>query len=928
MIYDIPTEKLIVVIPAYNPDKRLIQLVEEIRALWNPIIIIIDDGSKPDVKWIFAKLETVYSCDILSHAHNKGKGAALKTAANYIVNTYPKNVGYWDDYDKVPYMFPEVYDYAEGGDAATRGSPIVGDTYNRRRYLTCYGKTQKAAFGTIYVDRNGTPDDYTDGVVVGNNACYKAGRTITPKGIMVHSTGANNPCLKRYVGPDDGLLGKNQYNNHWNQDKPDGRQVCVHGFIGKLADGSVATYQTLPWNHRGWHCGSGSKGSGNDTHISFECCEDGLTDKAYFEAVYREAAELCAYLCKEYSLDPTADGVIIGHYEGYQRGIASNHGDPQNWWPKHGKTMIDFRAYVKQLLEASIPAPSTPPTTGKTPIMGESVCTAAQLNAYVKKNNPNAPELGAIFIEEGDAEGVRGDVAFCQSCLETGFFKFGGDVSAVQNNFCGLGATGGGVKGASFTTPRDGIRAQIQHLKAYASKDALKNSCIDPRFNLVTRGIAPNWEDLNGRWAVPGNGYGENIIKLWNAAKSTAAPSAPASAEPPAFTPYLVKVTASVAAAAYRSGDKLTNEYDGMQFSYSDKKRIVHTEILLPEHAPREYLDRSTLWNGTYNLQTFTLQLHRAEDYITKIARVRYDQRAKCARWECFIDEIMCGDKDTATFLQKALGYALTGDTNAHNSFYILYGASTRNGKSTLTEAIGYILGDYSRTVQPQTLARRSSDGAAPSPDIARLKGARFVCTPEPEKGLELNSALIKQLTGGDTYVGRFLNENPFEFVPEFHIFFNTNHLPRTNDDTIFASGRVKIIPFERHFTDKEQDHGLKGLFRKNANKSAILNWLIDGYRQMLKMDMNVSARMQTALDEYRAESDVLGGFFAEKIAPAEGKRLQTSALYAAYTAQMRLCGSRPMSVQAFVGEVKKRYQVGRDRKLGTVIFNAALSDF
>lgn len=79
-----------------------------------------------------------------------------------------------------------------------------------------------------------------------NNACYKAGKTITPKGIMVHSTGANNPNLKRYVGPDDGLLGKNQYNNHWNQDKPDGRQVCVHGFIGKLADGNIATYQTLP----------------------------------------------------------------------------------------------------------------------------------------------------------------------------------------------------------------------------------------------------------------------------------------------------------------------------------------------------------------------------------------------------------------------------------------------------------------------------------------------------------------------------------------------------------------------------------------------------------------------------------------------------------------------------------------------------------
>ncbi len=187
-----------------------------------------------------------------------------------------------------------------------------------------------------------------------NNACYKVGRTITPKGIMVHSTGANNPNLKRYVGPDDGPLGKNQYNNHWNQDKPDGRQVCVHGFIGKLADGTIATYQTLPWNMRGWHCG----GSGNDTHISFEICEDGLTDVAYFNAIYKEATELCAYLCKQYGL---TEKNIICHSEGYKLGIASNHGDVLHWWPKHGKSMDTFRAEVKKLLaESEPPKPETP----------------------------------------------------------------------------------------------------------------------------------------------------------------------------------------------------------------------------------------------------------------------------------------------------------------------------------------------------------------------------------------------------------------------------------------------------------------------------------------------------------------------------------------------------------------------------------------
>ena len=175
------------------------------------------------------------------------------------------------------------------------------------------------------------------------NACYKAGRKISVKGIMVHSTGANNPWLKRYVGPDDGLLGQNQYNNHWNTYHPGGREVCVHGFIGKLADGTVATYQTLPWDHRGWHAG----GSANNTHIGFEICEDGLTDSTYFAKVYLEAVELCAYLCKLYGL---TEQDILCHSEGYKQGIASNHGDVMHWFPKHGKSMDTFRAAVKELL--------------------------------------------------------------------------------------------------------------------------------------------------------------------------------------------------------------------------------------------------------------------------------------------------------------------------------------------------------------------------------------------------------------------------------------------------------------------------------------------------------------------------------------------------------------------------------------------------
>ena len=204
------------------------------------------------------------------------------------------------------------------------------------------------------------------------NDCYKTGKKITPKGVMVHSTGANNPWLMRYVQPlkTDGdytaltkKLGVNRNGNSWNRR---GLTVCVHAFIGKLADGTIGTVQTLPWNHRGWHAGSGKKGSANDTHIGFEICEDGLADAAYFKKVYQEAVELTAMLCKEYKLDPLADGVIVCHSEGYKRGIASNHGDVMHWFPKHGKSMSTFRNDVKAQMGTAAPKAGVPYTVKAT----------------------------------------------------------------------------------------------------------------------------------------------------------------------------------------------------------------------------------------------------------------------------------------------------------------------------------------------------------------------------------------------------------------------------------------------------------------------------------------------------------------------------------------------------------------------------------
>ena len=190
-----------------------------------------------------------------------------------------------------------------------------------------------------------------------NNRCYTIGATIKPRGVMVHSTGKNNPKIARYVQPSPNdanresllaTIGTNRYSNDWNNS---GESVCVHAFIGRLADNSVGAVQTLPWNRRGWHAGDGTSGkSANDTHISFEICEDALTDATYFAQVYTEAVELTAMLCKEYGLDPLADGVVICHSEGYKRGIASNHGDVMHWFPRHNKSMDTFRSDVAKAL--------------------------------------------------------------------------------------------------------------------------------------------------------------------------------------------------------------------------------------------------------------------------------------------------------------------------------------------------------------------------------------------------------------------------------------------------------------------------------------------------------------------------------------------------------------------------------------------------
>lgn len=182
-----------------------------------------------------------------------------------------------------------------------------------------------------------------------NNLCYKAAQKMTPKGIVVHSTGANNPYLKRYVDCPE-KLGTNTNGNHWSQPEPDGRKVCVHAFIGYDKDMQVRVAEILPLDICCWGVGQGSKGSYNysPTYIQFEICEDNLTDKTYYVKAFSVATEYCAELCKIFGI---AVDKIVGHCEAYRLGYGSNHGDPEHWMKNFGETMDDFRKAVSELLK-------------------------------------------------------------------------------------------------------------------------------------------------------------------------------------------------------------------------------------------------------------------------------------------------------------------------------------------------------------------------------------------------------------------------------------------------------------------------------------------------------------------------------------------------------------------------------------------------
>lgn len=313
--------------------------------------------------------------------------------------------------------------------------------------------------------------------------------------------------------------------------------------------------------------------------------------------------------------------------------------------------------------------------------------------------------------------------------------------------------------------------------------------------------------------------------------------------------------------------------------------------------------------NGTYDLRTLTFRGFRSEDFITMQTNFRHsnDIDLRCPRWEQFIDEVTEGDKAKAEYIQKALGYSLLGMSN-EECMFILHGKTTRNGKSTMLNTIEYMLGDYS-TVSPVGLIcknDRKKDEDAATPSIIRLKGRRFVTMAESNEYGQLDEERIKQLTGGEAITGRALYQSAVTFVPQFTMWLSCNDLPAVRDKSLFASDRVRVIEFNRHFKQEEQDKNLKTEFMTQEAMSGIFMWLIRGFIRYERFGFAMPEHMKKVIKKYEDDNDLVLQFLNEKCVVDDENSIKCSDLYRAYKNWCRGEGVFSCSSFKFKGEMER----------------------
>ena len=308
--------------------------------------------------------------------------------------------------------------------------------------------------------------------------------------------------------------------------------------------------------------------------------------------------------------------------------------------------------------------------------------------------------------------------------------------------------------------------------------------------------------------------------------------------------------------------------------------------------------------NGFVDLKAGKLNDHERKNYFTKISNVEYTDKADCPKWDEFLDDIFLGNQELVRFIQRAVGYSLSGHTS-EQVLFVLYG-NGRNGKSVFLDILNEIFGNYSTNIQPQAIMASKNQSDA-SPEIAKLDGARLVTTTEPNEGERFDEGLLKQLTGGDRVSARKLYENEFEFTPQFKLWMATNHKPyvRGRDEGIWR--RFIIIPFDKQIPLHEIDRDLTKKLKREL--PAIMRWCVDGFLEWQRIGLSEPTIIKEQRDEYRVEMDSIAMFVEECCEVNPLQKIKASKLFNAYDNWAKENHQHIMSSTKFGREMAKRYE-------------------
>ena len=307
-----------------------------------------------------------------------------------------------------------------------------------------------------------------------------------------------------------------------------------------------------------------------------------------------------------------------------------------------------------------------------------------------------------------------------------------------------------------------------------------------------------------------------------------------------------------------------------------------------------------TCENGTIDLQTGEFLSHDREHMITQLAPVIYDPDAKCPLWIEFLNRIMDGNQNLISFLQRAIGYSLTGDTG-EQCFFIFWGTGA-NGKTTFLQTINAMLGDYAKQTPTETLLVKRK-GAIPN-DVARLKGVRFVTASEAEAYQRLAENLIKQMTGSDTISARFLHQEWFDFEPNYKIFLATNHRPVIEGTDSAIWRRIKLIPFDVTIPEPERDRHL--LEKLKEELPGIMAWAVRGCLEWIKNGIGEPEEVKAATQDYRNEMDVLSQFISDCCVEKDSVKALFKDLYQTYGRWCDLNGEQALTKRIFGSKLKE----------------------